>query len=148
MPRKNLSILVGHIGNNPDFHTFENGARSAMINVATDDSYRDRTSGDIVKRTEWHRIVFYGDKLIENIEKFQTESPLKGSQVLIEGKLRTRSWEDEAKIKRYTTEIVVTDWEGFQLLGKKTDGKAPAAPPPEQIPPGDSAQATGGDVPA
>jgi single stranded DNA-binding protein len=136
MPRLNKVSLVGHIGSVPEFHTFQNNGRSATISVATDDSYTDKTTGDRVARTEWHRIVVFGEKLVGTIESFNSENSLKGAQVFVEGKMRTRSWEDKDKVKRYTTEVVVTSYEGFQLLGKKaTNGGTAEAPAAETAPP-------------
>jgi single-strand DNA-binding protein len=147
MPRLNKVQLVGHIGHDPEFHTFQNNGRSASVSIATDDSYTDKTSGDRVNRTEWHRIVVFGEKLVDTIEKLNTTSSLKGAQIFVEGKMRTRSWEDKDKVKRYTTEVVVTSFEGFQLLGKKASGAAAAqdnAPPAEEAP---QATGTDGDIP-
>jgi single-strand DNA-binding protein len=138
MPRLNKVSLIGHTGSDPEFHTFQNGGRCVTLSVATDDSYRDSQSGELVKRTEWHRVVLFGQKLVEVVEKLHRDNPLKGSQIYIEGKLRTRAWEDQNKVKRYTTEVVVVGWEGFQLLGKKANGSdntvssVPSeAPPPD-----------------
>lgn len=139
MPRLNKASLIGHIGNDPEFHTFQNGGRSATISIATDDSYRDDRTGERVKRTEWHRIVLFGQKLVDTVERLHRETTLKGSQVFIEGKLRTRSWEDQNKVKRYTTEIVTTSFEGFQLLGKKPNGNGDQGQAPDSVIPPDDA---------
>ncbi|MEG9862861.1 MAG: single-stranded DNA-binding protein [Parvularculales bacterium] len=138
MARLNQVNLIGYVGRTPDFKTFNNGNAYIILNVGTDDSYTNRETNEKVDRTDWHRIVLYGEKLCQTVrtlsDKVDPVNGLKGTQVYIEGKLRTRSYEVNGA-KKYTTEVVVTQHEGFQLLGKKpattsTNGTAETAPAP------------------
>ena len=127
MPRLNKVTLIGHLGADPDVKNLQNGGKAVSFSMATDDSYRDQQSGDRIERTDWHRCVVFAPKVIESIEKLKASSSLKGTQVYIEGKLRTRSYEQDG-IKKYVTEIVISSFEGFQLLGKRdTNGTPPVA---------------------
>ena len=107
----NKVILIGRLGQNPEVR--EVGAsKVANFSIATDESYTDR-SGNKVEKTEWHRIVMW-NKAAENAESYLK----KGSLVYIEGKLETRSWENDAGEKRYSTEIKSFS---FQMLDNKND---------------------------
>lgn len=109
----NKVILVGHLGNDPEVRALEGGVNLARISVATTETYTDRNTGDKVSNTEWHRVVMWRG-LATVAEKYLR----KGSLVYIEGKLRTRSWEDENKQMRYTTEIVA---DNMTMLGGRGD---------------------------
>src|SRR5512145_424877 len=108
----NKVILVGHVGQDPEVRYLESNTPVCTISLATSDVYKNK-NGERVTTTEWHNVVLWRG-LAEVAEKYVK----KGSQVYIEGKLRTRSWDDKDKIKRYTTEIVA---DVMQLLGKKAD---------------------------
>jgi single-strand DNA-binding protein len=127
MPRLNKVSLVGHLGSDPEIRTLQNNSRNATVNIATDDSYKNRETGERVQRTDWHRVVVWGAPLVDTIEKLAAKGSLKGRQVFIEGKLRTRSYEQDGQ-KKFTTEVIVTSFEGFQLLGKKPANQGSAAP--------------------
>ncbi len=109
----NKVILVGHLGNDPEVRALEGGVNLARISVATTETYTDRNTGDKVSNTEWHRVVMWRG-LATVAEKYLK----KGSLVYVEGKLRTRSWEDENKQIRYTTEIVA---DNMTMLGGRGD---------------------------
>ena len=96
----NKVILVGNLGRDPEVRTLENGAKVANFTLATSESYKNK-EGQRVTQTEWHNIVLWRG-LAEIAEKFLR----KGNQVYIEGKIRTRTWDDKDGIKRYTTEIL------------------------------------------
>lgn len=96
----NKVILLGNLGKDPEVRHLEGGATVANFPLATSENYKDK-NGNKVEQTEWHNIVLWRSQA-EFAEKFLK----KGNTVLIEGKLRTRSWEDKDKNKRYTTEIV------------------------------------------
>jgi len=96
----NKVILVGNLGKDPDIQTFDSGVKKASFSLATSEEYKDK-EGNKVQQTEWHNIVLWRG-LAEVAEKYLN----KGNQVYIEGKIRTRSWEDKDGNKRYTTEIV------------------------------------------
>lgn len=103
----NKVILVGNTGNDPEIKYTTNGSPVANVSLATNESWTD-SNGDRQQRTEWHRLVFWR-KLAEVAGQYLR----KGSKVYVEGRLETRSWDDESGHKRYTTEIVVND---MQLL--------------------------------
>ncbi len=98
----NKVILVGHLGQGPEVRYMPNGGAVANLTVATSDTWRDKQSGEQKERTEWHRVTLYG-KLAEVAGEYLR----KGSQVYIEGQLRTRKWQDQSGQDRYTTEVVV-----------------------------------------
>jgi single-strand DNA-binding protein len=118
----NKVIIVGNVGANPEVRYTPSGAAVANFTVATNESWKDQ-SGAQQERVEWHRIVAWG-KLGEICGEYLR----KGSHVYLEGRLRTRTWEDQNKIKRYTTEILATD---LQMLDKKQDTAAEADVPVE-----------------
>jgi single-strand DNA-binding protein len=105
----NKVILVGNLGNDPDTLYMPSGKAVPNFRIATSESWTDKQSGDKQERTEWHNIVLF-DKLGE----IAAEYLRKGSQVYIEGSLRTRKWQDKEGKDRYTTEIVARD---MQMLG-------------------------------
>ncbi len=116
----NKVILVGHLGNDPEVRALEGGVNLARISVATTESYTDKNTGQKISNTEWHRVVMWRG-LATVAEKYLK----KGSLVYIEGKLRTRSWEDENKQTRYSTEIVA---DNMTMLGGRTDKPGDVAP--------------------
>jgi single-strand DNA-binding protein len=105
----NKVILVGNLGADPDTRYMPSGKAVTNIRIATSESWKDKQTGDQQERTEWHSIVLY-DKLGE----IAAEYLRKGSQVYIEGSLRTRKWQDKEGKDRYTTEIIGRD---MQMLG-------------------------------
>ena len=108
----NKVILVGHVGQDPEVRYIENNTPVCTLRLATSEVYKNK-SGERVTTTEWHSVVLWRG-LAEVAEKYVK----KGTQVYIEGKIRTRAWEDKDKNKRYSTEIVA---DVMQLLGKRTD---------------------------
>ena len=96
----NKVIIVGHLGNDPEMRSMPNGEAVANISVATSEAWTDKNTGERREVTEWHRIVFYR-KLAEICGQYLK----KGAQVYIEGRLRTRKWQDQNGQDRYTTEI-------------------------------------------
>ena len=119
----NKVILVGNLGQNPDVRYTPNGVPVCTLRVATSESYTDRASGERITTTEWHNVVLWRS-LAETAGKYlQT-----GSQVYLEGKLKTRNWQDQQGQQRYTTEVVA---DVMQLLDKaparESDAPAQAA---------------------
>lgn len=113
----NKAQLIGRCGGNPDIKTInDQGRKAAQFSLATTEKYRDR-NGEVKEQTEWHNIVAF-DKTAELIEKFVT----KGMLLYVEGKLRTRSWDDQNGIKRYITEVLVNN---VQFLERKEQSDAP-----------------------
>ncbi len=110
----NKVILVGNLGADPDTRYMPSGKAVTNIRIATSESWKDRQTGDQQERTEWHTVVLF-DKLGE----IAAEYLRKGSQVYIEGSLRTRKWQDKEGKDRYSTEIVARD---MQMLGGRGGG--------------------------
>lgn len=94
--------LIGNLGADPELRYLQNGGAVANLNIATSESWKDKTTGEKKEKTEWHRVVIFG-KLAEIAGEYLR----KGSKVFIEGALQTRKWQDQAGVDRYTTEIVV-----------------------------------------
>jgi single-strand DNA-binding protein len=108
----NKVILVGHVGQDPEVRYIENNTPVCTLRLATSEVYKNK-NGERVTTTEWHSVVLWRG-LAEVAEKYVK----KGAQLYVEGKIRTRAWEDKDKNKRYSTEIVA---DVMQLLGKKAD---------------------------
>jgi single-strand DNA-binding protein len=105
----NKVILVGNLGKDPETRYMPNGKAVTNFSIATSESWTDKQSGDKQERTEWHNIVMF-----EKLAEVAAEYLRKGSQVYVEGSLRTRKWQDKEGKDRYTTEIVARD---MQMLG-------------------------------
>ena len=97
----NKVILVGNLGQKPDMKYTQSNTAVANLSLATSESWKDKDSGDLKTKTEWHRVVYFG-KLAEIAEQYLD----KGSNVYVEGKLQTRKWQDQAGNDRYTTEVL------------------------------------------
>lgn len=111
MASVNKVIIVGNLGRDPEMRTFPNGDQVANVTIATTDRWRDKNTGENKEITEWHRIVFNG-RLAEIVGQYLR----KGSQVYVEGSLRTRKWTDQSGQERYTTEIRA---DTMQMLGSR-----------------------------
>ena len=111
----NKVILIGNLGKDPEVRYTPNGAASCNITLATTRSWKNKDSGDKVEETEWHRVVFY-DRLAEIAGEYLK----KGRPVYVEGRLKTRKWQDKEGVDKYTTEIVA---DNMQLLGGREGGE-------------------------
>jgi len=119
----NKVILIGNLGADPEIRDMPNGDAVANIRLATTETWKDKNSGEKKEQTEWHRVVFYR-RLAEIVGQYLK----KGSQVYVEGRLRTRKWQDRDGQERYTTEIEATE---MQMLGPKpADAKMEPSPGP------------------
>ena len=118
----NKVILVGNVGANPEVRYMPNGNAVTNITLATSDTWKDRQTGEQRERTEWHRVVFFN-----RIAEVAGEYLKKGSQVYIEGTLRTRKWQAQDGQDRYTTEVVVDIGGTMQLLGGRQNNMEPAS---------------------
>jgi single-strand DNA-binding protein len=105
----NKVILIGNLGADPETRAMPSGSSVANLRIATSESWRDKTSGEQQERTEWHRVALFG-----RLAEIASEYLRKGSQVYIEGSLRTRKWQDKQGQERYSTEIVGNE---LQMLG-------------------------------
>lgn len=97
----NKAIIVGNLGNDPELRVTDSGMQVTTISVATSESWKDKQTGQQQERTEWHRVVFF-NRLAEIAAQYLK----KGSKVYVEGSMKTRKWQDDKGIERYTTEIV------------------------------------------
>ena len=131
----NKVILVGNVGIDPEVRTTESGVKVARVRLATTERIYDRQTNESKELTEWHTITLWRG-LADVVDRFVR----KGSQIYVEGRLRTREWTDKDNIKRYTTEILADE---MKLLGRKSDGQQGAAPAT-----GYSAPASGYSAPA
>jgi single-strand DNA-binding protein len=109
----NKVILIGNLGKDPEVRHLESGVAVANFSIATSESYKDKTSGERKTQTDWHNIVMWRG-LADVAEKYLK----KGSSVYIEGKLKTRSWDDKEGNTRYTTEVVA---DNMTMLGRASD---------------------------
>ena len=107
----NKVIIVGNLGKDPEMRSFPNGDQIANVSIATTDRWKDKTSGEMKEATEWHRINFNG-RLAEIVGQYLK----KGSQVYVEGSLRTRKWTDKDGVEKFTTEIRADQ---MQMLGSR-----------------------------
>lgn len=135
----NKVILVGNLGQDPEVRYLPNGGAVANITLATSESWRDKQTGESKEVTEWHRVVLFG-KLAEVAGEYLR----KGSQVYIEGQLRTRKWQDQGGQERYTTEVTVNVGGTMQMLGGKQEGGQGNRPQqnPQQRPQKQAGQST------
>ena len=107
----NKVIIVGNLGKDPEMRSFPNGDQIANVSIATTDRWKDKASGEMKEATEWHRINFNG-RLAEIVGQYLK----KGSQVYVEGSLRTRKWTDKDGVEKFTTEIRADQ---MQMLGSR-----------------------------
>lgn len=112
----NKVILVGNVGMDPEVRAIESGAKVARVRLATTERIFNRQTNESTERTEWHTVILWRG-LADVVDRFVR----KGSQLYIEGSLRTREWMDKENQKRYTTEIIASE---MKLLGKRSDNPA------------------------
>lgn len=131
MASVNKVILVGNLGRDPEMRAFPSGDQVANVTLATTDKWKDKQTGEPKEHTEWHRLVFNG-RLAEIAGQYLR----KGSQIYVEGSIRTRKWQDQSGQERYSTEIRVDQ---MQMLGSRQGMGAPG---------GDDGYGGGGDYEA
>ncbi len=119
----NKVILVGNLGNDPETRFFPDGGAVTNASIATSESWKDRQTGEMRERTEWHRVVFR-DRGNYRLGQIAGEYLKKGSKVFVEGSLQTRKWQDQSGQDRYTTEIVVSE---MQMLDSRNAGQGQGA---------------------
>ncbi len=143
----NKAILIGNLGKDPETRVSPNGSTITNVTVATNESWKDRQSGEMQERTEWHRVVFFN-----RLAEIAAEYLRKGSTVYIEGRIQTRKWQGQDGQDRYTTEIVASE---MQMLGSRGGAgtgtpydstERSSAPSPSQPAPAASAPPSGGMV--
>jgi single-strand DNA-binding protein len=116
----NKVILIGNLGQDPETRYTPQGAAISNISVATDESYKDKQTGQVVPKTEWHRVVMFN-----KLGEIAAEYLKKGSKVYIEGRLQTRKWQDQSGADRYSTEIIANQ---MQMLDSKDSQSSQQAP--------------------
>lgn len=126
----NKVILIGNLGTDPEVRFLPSGSAVANVSVATNDAWKDKQSGELQERTEWHRVVLF-NRLAEIAKDYLK----KGSKIYLEGRLQSRKWTDKDGIERYTTEIVATE---MQMLDSRGTGAGNMSPPPFADYPSDS----------
>lgn len=109
----NKVILVGNVGQDPETRYMPNGGAVTNLSLATSETWKDKNTGEQQERTEWHRVVFY-----QRLAEIVAEYVKKGSKLYVEGRLQTRSWEQDG-VKRYSTEIIAND---MQMLDSRSGG--------------------------
>lgn len=129
----NKVILIGNLGKDPECRAMQNGTKVANLSIATSESWKDKASGEKKEKTEWHKVVIFG-QLAETAERFLK----KGSKVYLEGSLQTRKWTDKDGADKYSTEVVL---QGFGANLTMLDGKQSAG---DDRPVADQGRATRG----
>lgn len=125
----NRVILCGRLGADPETRTFPNGGKVVNLRIATSETWKDRNSGERRERTEWHSVAIFNEGIAGVAERFLK----KGSEVLIEGSLETRKWQDQSGADRYTTEVVLRPFNGsLTLVGGRGSGGDSGGQPQEQ----------------
>ena len=112
----NKAVIVGTLGKDPEIKYAENGNAVVNVSVATNESWKDRATGESQERTEWHRIVMFG-----RLGEIASQYLKKGSQAYFEGRIKTSKWQDDSGNDRYTTQIVANE---MQMLGRRSDSEA------------------------
>lgn len=112
----NKVILIGNMGKDPEVRYMPSGGAAANCSIATSESWRDKTTGEMQEKTEWHNLVFFG-RLAEIVGEYCK----KGSKVYVEGRLQTRKWQDKTGNDRYTTEIVANEMQMLDSRGSTGD---------------------------
>jgi single-strand DNA-binding protein len=136
----NKVILVGNLGADPETRSMPSGMTVTNIRIATSESWKDKASGAQQERTEWHNVALFG-----RLGEIAAEYLRKGSQVFVEGKLRTRKWQDKQGNDRYTTEIIA---DNMQMLGARGGGMAAGGAERGAAPPRDEFDQTPAPAPA
>ena len=113
----NKVILVGNLGKDPESRSFANGGKVVSFSVATSESWKDKSSGDRKEKTEWHNVSIFSEGLARVAEQYLK----KGSKVYLEGQLETRKWQDQSGNDRYTTDVVLRNFNSAMVL---LDGRA------------------------
>jgi len=127
MASLNKVQLIGNLGASPEMRYFPDGQPAVTVSLATTEAWKDKHTGEKRERTEWHRVAFYG-----GLARIAHEYLQVGSQIYVEGKLRTRSYTNDAGIEKQITEILAQE---MQMLGKKP-GASPSKPPRDEAPVG------------
>lgn len=120
MSSVNKVILLGNLGRDPEVRYTQSNQKIVHLNVATSERWRDKQSSEMKEKTEWHRVVIFNENLADVAEKYLA----KGRSVYLEGTLQTRKWTDQSGAEKYSTEVVLTKFDGKLVLlgGGERDG--------------------------
>ena len=114
----NKVLLIGNLGNDPEVRNTQDGRSLCTFSIATSESWKDKNSGEKRDKTEWHRVVIFNEGLVRIAEQYLK----KGSKVYLEGQLQTRKWQDKDGVEKYTTEVVLQNYNGnLTMLGGRPD---------------------------
>ena len=114
----NKVMLIGNLGKDPEVRSFQNGGKVCNFSLATSESWKDKNSGERREKTDWHNVAIFNENLVRIAEQFLK----KGSKVYIEGSLQTRKWQDQAGADKFTTEVVLQNFNGTLVLLDRAEG--------------------------
>ncbi len=114
----NKVILVGNLGKDPETRSFANGGKVCNFSIATGESWKDKNTGERREKTDWHNVAIFNENLVRIAEQYLK----KGSKVYIEGSLQTRKWQDQSGADKYTTEVVLQNFNGTLVLLDRAEG--------------------------
>lgn len=134
----NKVILVGNLGADPDVRSLPSGGKVVNLSVATSENWRDKNTGERREKTEWHRVVIFGEGLARVAEQYLK----KGSKVYLEGQLQTRKWQDQSGQDKYSTEVVL---QGFNSNLTMLDGRGDSGGEGGFSGPSGGSRSSGGD---
>jgi single-strand DNA-binding protein len=124
----NKAILIGNVGRDPEIRSTSDGRQIASLTLATSESWKDKSTGERKEKTEWHKIVIFNENLVSIVKSYVK----KGSKLYVEGAIVTRKWTDKEGAEKYSTEIVLQNFNGqIQLLNRveSDEDDAPAQQP-------------------
>ncbi len=121
----NKVILVGNLGRDPEVRSFQSGGKVCNLRIATSETWRDKQSGERREKTEWHSVAIFSEGLVRIAEQYLR----KGSKVYLEGQLETRKWQDQSGQERYTTEVVLRQYNSSLVLLDGREGQTGGALP-------------------
>jgi single-strand DNA-binding protein len=114
----NRAILLGNVGVDPEIRTAQNGTRVATIKLATSETWKDKATGERKETTDWHTITVFNQNIVGIVESYVK----KGARIAVEGAIKTRKWQDKNGIDRWSTEIVLSQFDGKLSLEGKPNG--------------------------
>ena len=116
----NKVMLIGNLGKDPEVRSFQNGGKVCNFSIATSESWKDKATGERREKTDWHNVAIFNENLVRIAEQYLK----KGSKVYVEGSLQTRKWQDQSGADRYTTEVVLQNFNGTMVLLDRAEGGA------------------------
>jgi len=129
MSSVNKVILIGNLGRDPEVKAMQSGDKVCNLSVATSERWKDKNSGEMQEKSEWHRVVIFDQKIADVAEKYLA----KGSKVYLEGQIQTRKWTDKSGVEKYSTEVVLQRFRGQLVMldakGAQGGGQSQAQAP-------------------